>query len=447
VVRPGDAAQVQAVVAWANRTGTPVIPASSGPPHLRGGTCPAQPGTVVIDLTRLKKIHRIDGRNKLALIEPGVTFGELRAAAAGEGLCPYMPLAPRANKSVIASVLEREPVTMPSHHWDSTDPLLCAEVVFGTGDRFRTGEASGPDTIQEQWEVRRVQMNPFGHSHVDFQRLMCGAQGTMGIVTWTTVKLCYASVTHKAFLIPSDNLSPLLDFIYQPLKYRLGGKLFILNNITLACLLGKNPAEIAALRKDLPPWAIFVSFEGYGVLPEEKIAYEEADFRKMAQACNLTLQDAAGGAAAEALYRILAAPPAETYWKTGLKGGVSETLFLTTIDKAGAFCDMVAETARAQDYPGGNIGVYLQPIVQGTSCHVEFDLYYNPSDRAESAATAAFTGVITEKIAAMGGFFSRPYAAYREIAYRNAGATREMQKKIKNIFDPAGIMNPGKLGF
>jgi hypothetical protein len=57
------------------------------------------------------------------------------------------------------------------------------EVVFGTGDRFRTGEASGPDTVEEQWELGRVQMNPFGHSHMDVQRwrpeenLSIGAQG------------------------------------------------------------------------------------------------------------------------------------------------------------------------------------------------------------------------------------------------------------------------------
>jgi hypothetical protein len=88
-----------------------------------------------------------------------------------------MPLLPRASKSVIGSMLEREPVITPAHHWDSTDLLLCAGVVFGTGDKFRTGEASGPDTVEEQWEIGRVQMNPFGHSHVDFQRLIMGAHG------------------------------------------------------------------------------------------------------------------------------------------------------------------------------------------------------------------------------------------------------------------------------
>ena len=137
-----------------------------------------------------------------------------------------MPLAPRSSKSVIGSMLEREPITIPSHHWDSTDPLLCAEVVFGTGDKFRTGEASGPDTIEEQWELGKAQMNPFGHSHMDVQRLLAGAQGTMGIVTWATLKCCYLSRLSRALLVPSASLEPLIDLSYQLVKFRLGGQPF-----------------------------------------------------------------------------------------------------------------------------------------------------------------------------------------------------------------------------
>jgi len=208
VVRPGNVAEVQAIVKWANETHTPLIPVSSGASHFRGDTVPGVNGSVIIDLSRLKKIIRIDPKNKVAMVEPGVTFGELQAELAGAGLCAYMPLSPRGTKSVVGSVLEREPITMLSHHWDSTDPLLCAEVVFGTGYRFRTGEASGPDTIEEQWKVGRVQMNPFGHSHVDFQRLLSGAQGTIGIVTWASLKCCYLSQMNRALFVPSEKLDP-----------------------------------------------------------------------------------------------------------------------------------------------------------------------------------------------------------------------------------------------
>jgi len=445
VVRPANAEEVESIVKWANETGTPLVPVSSGAPHSRGDTVPGVDGAIVVDLSRMKKIIRVDPVNKLAMVEPGVTYGELQMELEKEGLCAYMPLAPRSTKSVIGSILEREPVTMPSHHWDSADPLLCAEVVFGSGERFRTGEASGPDTVEEQWEIGRVQMNPFGHSHVDFQRLLSGAQGTIGIVTWATLKCCYLSSVSRALLVPSDRIEPLIDLIYKPLKFRLGGRLFIMNDLNLACLLGGTPHEIRELKNVLPPWVLFASFEGYGVLPEEKAAYEEADFREMAESCGLKPETAIPGTKAEELASLLCKPYPEPYWKSRLKGGFQDIFFLTTLDKTPDFTAAMSDLAQRQNYPVENIGVYIQPIVQGTSCHCEFNFYYDPSQ--ESEAVKQLISAAGEEIAGMGGFFSRPYPTWKDTTYRNAEGTLAMQRKIKDIFDPNSILNPGKLCF
>jgi hypothetical protein len=282
---------------------------------------------------------------------------------------------------------------------------------------------------------------------VDFQRLLSGAQGTIGIVTWASLKCCYLSQMSRALFVPSGKLEPLIDLIYQPLKFRLGGKLFILNGLNLACLLGKNAREIQGLKKTLPPWVLFISFEGYGVLPADKIAYEEADFKAMARSLNLTPEEQVPGADAEELSRLLSQPSPEPYWKTRLNGGVEEVFFLTTLDKTPTFSASIADLARQYKYPLENIGVYIQPIVQGTSCHCEFDLYYNPALDAAVESTKSLTGLAGEKIAAMDGFFSRPYGAWQDVAYRNAEGTRNMQQKIKAIFDPNAVLNPGKLGF
>ena len=100
----------------------------------------------------MDKIVRSDRRNKVALIEPGITFQELIDEADKMGLKVLMPLLPRAGKSVIGSYLEREPIQIPKYHWDMTDPLLCTELVFGTGDLFRTGSAAGPGSLEQQWD-------------------------------------------------------------------------------------------------------------------------------------------------------------------------------------------------------------------------------------------------------------------------------------------------------
>ncbi len=447
IVKPANVDEVQKIVQWANDTLTPIVPVSSGSPHFRGDTVPAVDGSVIVDLSGMKKIIRVDPRNKVAMVEPGVTFNELQSELAKEGLSAYMPLAPRSSKSVIGSMLEREPITIPSHHWDSTDPLLCAEVVFGTGDKFRTGEASGPDTVEEQWEMDRVQLNPFGHSHIDFQRLIAGAQGTIGIVTWATLKCSYLSKLNRALLVPSQNIEPLIELTYQLVKFRLGGSLFILNKLNLACLLGRSPREIQELRDTLPPWILFTSFEGYGVLPEEKVAYEEGDFRDMARLCRLKPETAIPGASAEDVLRLLSRPSPEPYWKTRFKGGCHDIFFLTTLDKTPDFIIAMSDLAKLHEYPVEDTGVYIQPIVQGTSCHCEFNLYYDPNNPAEVDAARQIVSAGSEEIAKMGGFFSRPYGAWKDTAYRHAAGTLTMQKKIKKIFDPNEILNPGKLCF
>jgi FAD/FMN-containing dehydrogenase len=53
----------------------------------------------------------------------------------------------------------------------------------------------------------------------------------------------------------------------------------------------------------------------------------------------------------------------------------------------------------------------------------------------------------SKQVARMGGFFSRPYPLWKETAYLRSPATVTMQRKIKEIFDPKAILNPGKLCF
>jgi hypothetical protein len=430
VVKPCNAEEVQGIVKWANETLTPLVPMSSGPPHFRGDTVPSVEGAVIVDLNRMKRVIRIDPRNKIAMIEPGVTFDELQQELVKEGLCAYMPLVPRGSKSVIGSVLEREPIVRPGHHWDSTDPLLCMEVVFGTGDRFRTGEASGPDTVEEQWELARVQMNPFGHSHMDVQRLISGAQGTMGIVTWATLKCSYLSGFNRTLLVPSENIEPLIDLSYRFVRSRSGGYLFIINGLNLACLLGKGPREIQDLRNILPPWVLFTSFEGYGLFPEDKVEYEETDFREMARACCLKSEAIIPGASAEDVSRLLSQPSPEPYWKTRFKGGFHDIFFLTTLDKTPGFINAMPDLAQRHRYHQKDMGIYIQPIVQGTGCHFEFNLYFDPADPAELEATRQLVDIGSEEMAKTGGFFSRPYGGWKNIAYRRAEGTSVMQRKI-----------------
>ena len=90
--------------------------------------------------------------------------------------------------------------------------------------------------------------------------------------------------------------------------------------------------------------------------------------------------------------------------------------------------------------------MYIQPIVQGTSCHCEFDVYYDAANGARRSGQWLATEGAAE-LARMGAFFSRPYGAWAKIAYAGASETTIMQRKVKSIFDPKNVLNPGKLCF
>jgi len=448
VVQPGVPEHVQELVRWARASRTPLVPVSSGPPRFHGDTVPGEGGAVVVDLSALRGILRVDRRNRVALIEPGVTFGELIPALAAEGLAPYLPLVPRATKSVLASMLEREPVTAPRHAWDAQDPLLCIEVVFGTGDVFRTGSAAGPGTLEEQRRAGGAQMRGMGPGQTDLQRIVQGAQGTMGIVTWASFKCRLLPRERDALLVAATGLGPLVALAQELLRVPLGDDLLILGAQDLAYLLASDAAEARRLRAELPPWLLFVGIDGTGVLPRERIAYQVADLEQRAKPLGLTPKRALGPhVQARDVAALLAAPSAEPYWKLRARGACEDLLFLTTLDRAEGMVALFRERAVRARYPVEDAGVYLQPTVQGTSCHCEIHL---PYDRGDAAAARAVQALLADAAAALmdaGAFFSRPYGDWADAALRRDSVSSMVLRRVKDVFDPDRILNPGKLCF
>jgi len=452
-IRPGAAVKansaeaVKAIVKWANETLTPLVPVSSGAPHFHGATVPGVGGAVVVDLSGMKRIMRVDRRNRVVMIEPGVTFEELIPAVEKEGLATSMPLLPRSQKSVLTSFLERTPITTPRFHWEPQDPLQCVEVIYGTGDLMRTGSATIPVSLERQWALGRAQIRGMGPSQVDFTRLLQGAQGTMGIVTWATIKCRPLAKRKKMFLVPSEDLSPLIEMAYGITFKKLGDELLVLNQASLAAILGKDREEIETIRAQLPPWVLLLGIEGAGVLPEERVAYQEAESSDVAQSLGLELKGVIPGARAEDVSELLRRPSSEPYWKLRLQGASSEVFFLTTLDKAPAFVETVCGLAARSRYDGERIGIYVQPTVQGTNCHVEFTFSYAPQARQEADKVRRLVEEGSEALAGRGAFFSRPYGPWARIAYRENAQVVIGQRKLKDIFDPNGILNPGKLCF
>jgi hypothetical protein len=423
------------------------VPLSSGGPHFHGDTVPNCSQAVILNLIGMKRIIKIDRRNCLALIEPGVTFTELQLALAKEGLWLSAPLLPRSNKSVIASLLERQPTIIPRYQWTMQEPLRSLEVVWGNGGKFYTGAGTIRGEDNEQWKMGIVPVSAPGPGQVDFYKLLSAAQGTMGIVTWASVKCEIFPEPHKLFLVPSDNLETLIDFTYKILHIRFGDVLMLLNNFSLAAILGKDTNQINKLRAKLPPWAVLVSIAGRSTLAKERVDFQIKDITEIAQACGLGMLSSVCGITGNKILQIIINPSKDLYWKLRYKGAFQDIFFLTTLDKTPQFIKTMYAAGEIQRYAPSNIGIYLQPVHQGASCHCEFNLPFNPTDKTEVSRMETLFNRASEDLFNQGAFFSRPYGIWADMVYHRDVQTTRVLKKIKDIFDPNHIMNPGKLCF
>lgn len=448
VVKPRNADDVERIVQLARETLTPLVPISSGPPHLRGDTIPSVGGAVIVDLGNMKRIIRVDRENRVAMFEPGVTFGSLLSAVAKEGLRLNMPLLPRKSKSVVGSLLEREPVTMPKYHWDIADPLNCVEVVFGTGERFRTGAAAGPGSIEEQWAAGGGQVEAAGPSSASWYRIIQGAQGTIGIVTWASARCEILPTLEEAFLIGSPQLDKISEMAHWLIRLRLPNECFILNNTALAAISAREwPDDYFVIRNSLPAWVLFYNLAAYEYLAKQRISDQVQDVLDLAQRVGVEQVKAVGKVSSDDLLEVVRHASVEPYWRLRYKGACQDIFFLTIYDRLPELISVMHDTAATAGYSATDIGIYIQPLVQGSNLHCEFSLFYDPRNPKEARRIRELTAVATRRLMDGGAHFSRPYGENTLAIMNRDAASVSALKKVKNMLDPDNIMNPGKLCF
>ncbi len=448
VVKPRNSDDIAKLVKLANQTRTPLVPVSSGPPHFRGDTVPGTGGAVIVDLSKMKKVIRVDRFHRVAMVEPGVTFGELIPAVEKEGLRLNMPLLPRKSKTVVGSMLEREPVVMPKYHWDISDPLACVEVVFGNGETFRTGQAAGPGTIEEQWAAGGAQKTPYGPGPAQWNRLVQGAQGTMGIVTWASLRCELKPKLEEPRLVGSADIERLFELVHWLVRLRLVNECLVLNNVNLAALMAKKwPADYQGIKDSLPTWVLFFNVAGYDYFPEERVRMQMKGISDLTNRIGLEAVRAVGRVSAAEMLKTVQRPSGEPYWKLRYKGACQDIFFITTYEKLEGQIGVMYELANEFGYPASDMGIYLQPVVQGANCHCEFNLFYDPENPAELERIEELYPIAIDALMATGAFFSRPYDKNARMIVNRDAAYVEALTRVKEILDPNRVMNPGKLCF
>jgi glycolate oxidase len=189
VVKPGSASEISAVMQLANEYKIPVTPRGAGT-GLSGGALPVF-GGIVLSTERLNKIIEIDERNLQATVEPGVVNQVFRDAVEAKGLFYPPDPASRGSCFLGGNLAENAGGPKAVKYGTTKDYVLNCEVVLPTGEIIWTGA--------------NVLKNSTGYN---LTQLIIGSEGTLGIIT---------KIVFRLIPLPTQNLLMLVPF-FSPEK-------------------------------------------------------------------------------------------------------------------------------------------------------------------------------------------------------------------------------------
>ena len=169
VVRPGSTDDVSAILALAERSGTPVVARGSGT-GLSGGSQPVPDGLLVV-FDRMNRVLEVDVENHVAVVQPGVTLHQLDAELAPHGL--VYPVYPGESSASLGGNVATNAGGMRAIRYGVTrHRVLGLEAVLVGGQVIRTGG--------------KFVKSSAGY---DLTQLIVGSEGTLALVTEATLKL------------------------------------------------------------------------------------------------------------------------------------------------------------------------------------------------------------------------------------------------------------------
>lgn len=168
VVYPASTADVVQVLARASALGVPVVPFGAGT-SLEGHVIPTA-GGISLDLSRLDRILELSPANLTATVQAGVTRLALERAAAEHGLC--FPVDPGADATLGGMAATNAAGTTTVRYGKMRPNVLALEAVLGDGRVVRTGT--------------RAAKSSAGY---DLTGLLVGSEGTLAVITELTLRL------------------------------------------------------------------------------------------------------------------------------------------------------------------------------------------------------------------------------------------------------------------
>lgn len=182
VVRPASTAQVQGLCVLASQYSLPITPRGSGTGL--SGAASAHAGGVVISFARMNRVLRVNIDDHVAVVQPGVTLGQLDEILRPTGL--RYPVYPGELSGSIGGNVNTNAGGMRAvRHGVTRHHVLALELVLVDGTVVR----SGAPVVKAS-------------SGYDLTQLVIGSEGTLALVTEVTLKLSPAMACSTTVLVP-----------------------------------------------------------------------------------------------------------------------------------------------------------------------------------------------------------------------------------------------------
>lgn len=193
VVRPADTSQVAGVVEVCARHGVPIVP-QGGNTGLVGGSVPGKDRPVVLSLRRLTRVTEVDRTGGTVRVGAGCTLESVQEAVAGSGWQVGIDLASRASATIGGMVATNAGGTRVLRYGMTRRRVAGLEAVLASGEVVAS--------------LRGLAKDNTGY---DLTGLMCGSEGTLGIVTEVMLQLVPAAPNRMVALIGLESLAAAVD--------------------------------------------------------------------------------------------------------------------------------------------------------------------------------------------------------------------------------------------
>ncbi len=413
VVYAVDTAQVARVMAAATAHGVPVVPRGAGS-GLTGGAIPVA-GGVVLNLAGMDRIIKIDPADQVAVVEPGVVTARLQAAAEARGL--FYPPDPASVEfcTVGGNAAENAGGLRAVKYGVTRDYVLALAAVLPDGRVFKTGRPTIKSVV--------------GY---DLTRLIVGSEGTLAVITELTLRLLPKPEAKATISALFDDLDQGAEAVQAVL---LSGILPTALEFMDATSLGAVNSYIGLGLPQGIQAMVLIDVDG---APEVVSGQSERLAGLLTESGGREVRTAEDPARAEELWRA--------------RRALSPAMFNLAPDK---FNEDVAvplgrlgEVLRAVEEIGRQRGLSIPTFGHAGDGNLHVNVMYDASQPGQNEAAHQAVSDIFAKVLAVGGTLSGEHGVgTSKLGYVGAEidpVALELMRGLKQLFDPAGILNPHK---